>query len=126
MQYQFKCPCGNTFTQTHPHQSLPKLKEEGTLCSCGKVAVYSFDPSGVQVCFKGFEWADKNYKEKTYRKSRTSYMNRRQKENRITPKLSPNYKGERTQSWKEAQQEARSEGKISETYDHLVKAEKNA
>jgi len=125
MKYQFVCTsCSHTQVENHPHEDLASLKESGVSCEvCSEEAQYFFDPKGVEICYKGFQWADKNHKEKTFRNSRSKYMASRQKKNNITPKLAPNYKGERTGSWKEARAEAASDGKFSETYDHLVREE---
>jgi transcription elongation factor Elf1 len=125
MKYQFVCPdCGHVQVEEHSHEELQALKESGVPCeNCESTSQYAFDPSGVQVCFKGFQWADKNFKEKEYRNKRSKYMAARQKKNNYTPKLAPNYKGERTSSWKEARAEAQSDGKFAETYDHLVREE---
>ena len=125
MKYQFVCPdCDHVQVEAHSPNDLASLKESGVECvECGATSEYTFDPSGVQVCFKGFQWADKNHREKEYRKKRSKTMASRQKKNNYTPKLAPNYKGERTSSWKEARAEARSDGKFAETYDHLVQKE---
>lgn len=125
MKYQFVCShCGNVQIEKHSHEDFESLKESGVTCQkCENVARYQFDPSGVEICFTGMQWADKNFREKTYRNKRSKYMASRQKKNNFTPKLAPNYKGERTASWKEARAEAANEGKFAESYDHLVREE---
>jgi len=125
MKYKFVCSsCDHSQVEDHSPTALKTLKKSGVPCQeCEATAAYTFDPQGVQVCFKGFQWSDKNYREKKYRKERSKYMAARQKKNNYTPKLAPNYKGERTSSWKEARAEAQADGKFAETYDHLVRKE---
>jgi hypothetical protein len=125
MKYSFHCDsCGVVSIQKHSPKDFKTLKESGSPCTtCGVLAHYVFDPQGVQVCFKGDSWADKNFKEKSYRNNRSKVMANRQNQHHHVPKLAPNYKGEQTSSWKEARAEAQADGKFSETYDHLVHEE---
>lgn len=127
MKYLFECSsCGHQWEAEFKVEDFDKVKSSTLPCpKCSSEGSYKFDPSGVQVCFVGLQWSDKNYREKKYRKARSKYMAQRQKTNNCTPKLAPNYKGERTSSWKEARQEAAADGKFSETYDHLVAAEES-
>lgn len=125
MKYDFKCDeCGSETVHSMSVDAFKDVKDSGVPCEdCGSTAEYRFNPEDVEVCYVGFQWADKNFREKKYRANRAEYMSARQKKNNFTPKLAPNYKGERTSSWKEARAEARSDGKFAETYDHLVEKE---
>lgn len=125
MKYDFKCKeCEGTHEVKMVASDFRKIKEDARECpECGGNAFYSFNPGNIQVSYKGFQWADKNYKEKKYRKKRSKYLKTRQKEVNKTWELQPNYKGQRTHNWKEARAEAKKDGKISETYDHLVEKE---
>jgi hypothetical protein len=125
MRYDFKCEkCDRTWEVGMKVEDFREIKDQGLSCECGGNAFNVFNPSKVEVCYVGFQWADKNFKEKEYRTQRSGYLAKRQREVNKVPTLAPNYKGEKTASWKEAQDLARSEGKISETYDHLVTKEK--
>lgn len=128
MKYRMCCEsCGEVFEHECSIREFPRLKKEGAPCpACFQTGYYSFDPGGVQFSFKGDAWADKNYKEKSYRTQRSAYMAKRQEENHHKQTLVPNYKGEETGSWEEAKKIAASEGKFSETYDHLVRKEQNS
>ena len=125
MKYDFKCKkCEHCFETEMPALTFKEVKEEGLPCEkCDGKAFNVFNPSNLQISFKGVQWADKNYKEKKYRKERSEYLAARQKINHRTPTLIPNYKGEQTGSWKEAKEAARDDGKLDFTYDHLVKKE---
>lgn len=125
MKYEFQCAsCGSITTATASWKELDDLKREGVACACGQTAAYRFDARSVSVSFAGDAWADKNYKEKQYRKERASYMDARQRSNNFSPTLKPNYMGQETGSWKEAQEVARSQGKVAETYEPLVRKER--
>lgn len=125
MKYDFQCEdCGKVETFEMGVDQFDTSKEEGTKCpSCEGTARFKFDVAGVSICFKGDAWADKNYKEKNYRKKRSSYMASRQAKNHKTPTLQPNYKGEEASSWKEAQDAAKADGKVHETYTPLIRKE---
>lgn len=125
MKYEFVCSaCDHVQTVDMGVSELDKAKETGTACEvCADTAYYKFNVSGVQFCFKGDAWSDKNFREKKYRKARSAYMADRQSKHHKTPTLKPNYKGQETGSWREAQEAARSEGKVSETYEPLVRRE---
>lgn len=124
MKYSFRCStCNLSFEEKHSPLRLEALKESGVECQCGGRADYYFDPKGIQVSFTGDSWADKNYKEKAYRANRSSQMQARQNRHVFKPRLAPNYKGERTSSWKEARNEAAADGKDTRVYDQFVTKE---
>lgn len=125
MKYDFKCSsCDHTWEVRMKATEFREIKDDGLPCpECDETSHYEFNPGDLEVCWKGFQWADKNYREKKYRKNRSEYMDKRQREVNYVPKLAPNYKGERTKTWKEAREAARADGKFVETYDHLVEEE---
>jgi hypothetical protein len=125
--YSVECPACREVSQIkRSPKELPELKARGALCpACGQAqASYVFQPGGLQVNFAGGVWSDKNSREKSYRAARAETLGRRQKDNNWTPTLQPNFQGEQTDSWKEAQSMARSRGSVApETYDNLVRTE---
>ena len=127
MRYDFKCEeCGEVWEVEMSPDEFKKAKETGIPCpktDCDGVGYFQFNPGNVQVCWSGFDWADKNFKEKSYRKDRSKVMATRQKKNNITPTLAPNYKGQRTKNWKEAREAAKADGKMDFTYDRKVAEE---
>lgn len=127
MKYDFRCEeCGEVETLELALDEFEAKKADGTPCvSCeGGTAQFKFDTSGICFSFKGDAWSDKNYKEKEYRKNRSRYMARRQAKNNKRPTLKPNYKGQEAASWKEAQDAARADGKVHESYEPLISAER--
>lgn len=122
--YEFKCDkCGQKENIAIEVRDFERRKNEVERCgTCGDKSLrYSFNASSVAISFAGDAWADKNYKEKAYRKGRSQYLARRQSENNRKPELMPNYKGEVVSSWREAQEAAASEGKRAETYEPLIR-----
>lgn len=123
MKYDFKCEdCSHKWEVTMRADEFRDTKEEGIPCpSCESGTAFNeFNPGNIQVSYKGLQWADKNYKEKSYRKDRAAYMESRQSKNLKRPTLRPNYKGETTKNWKEARDAARDDGALDFTYDHKV------
>lgn len=127
MQYDFRCQeCGHVQTVQCSVDEFDKTCEAGVGCSeCDGDAKFEFNANGVEFQFKGMAWSDKNYREKKYRNRRSSHMAERQRKNVFRPKLKPNYKGEETKSWSEAQDAARDDGKIGLTYEPLIQKEQN-
>lgn len=125
MKYDYKCEkCGATHEVKMIASEFQEIKEEARKClECGGDAFYDFNPGSIEVSYKGFQWADKNYKEKRYRKKRSNYLKTRQKEVNPTWELQPNYNGERTHNWREAREMAKQDGKIHESFDPLVDEE---
>ena len=138
MKYQFSCSeCGNDVPVRIDPEHFREIKdekidifeyEEQTLdnpCSCDSEYEYNFNPEGLEVCWKGFQWAGKNYKEKKYRKKRSKKMEKKQKKEHHVPELKPNYKGQRTESWREAKNKAQKDNRprLETTYDPLIEEE---
>lgn len=124
MKYDFVCKsCAVVSTFDMSVDEFTEQKNAKRCLPCGGDLEFRFDAKSVDFCFAGDAWADKNYREKEYRKGRSAYLASRQSKNHHVPKLVPNYKGEETKTWKEARQEAATEGKLTETYDALVKKE---
>jgi predicted nucleic acid-binding Zn ribbon protein len=126
MKYEFVCSaCDHVQTNDLSIPEFEKAKEAGVECkACEATADYQFSTAGVQFCFKGDAWADKNYKEKKYRKNRSKYMGQRMRTNHKVPELLPNFEGEEADTWEDARDAARDAGKITETYDRLIKRDR--
>ena len=91
----------------------------------GKVSL-QFNPGAVSFVLKDGEsggWASKALKENKYRAIRRRVMARREKDHVFKSRLIPNYMGQETGTWKDAQEEARKDGGniAASTYDPLVK-----
>ena len=125
MQYEFECECGKSVTKKVKPTKFEKLKENGVDCpDCGGTAEYFFEPGTIGVCFQGGGWRDKSLRERQYRQKRSKVMARRQKKNHKVPELKPNFEGQRTESWREAQAMAeKADGYFPETYDDRVEDE---
>jgi hypothetical protein len=93
--------------------------------SCHGKSKIEFNPGNLSFVMKDGEsggWQSKAVKENSYRAKRRVEMTRRTKEHVAPKKLVPNYKGQETENWREAQEHARKDGKNSTSYDPLVKA----
>lgn len=125
MKYQFECECGAEITHDATPSELEGLKEDGVECPhCEGMATYSFTPGDVDVCFRGGGWRDKSLRERRYRKNRSKKMAKRQAKHHKAPELQPNFEGQRTESWREAQTLAeKADGYFAETYDDKVESE---
>lgn len=99
-------------------------------CSaCGAKVEFAFSPGALGFILKegpSGGWATKSIKENQYRKKRGVVMGKRQRDHVRTPKLQPNYRGEETSTWKEAQEAVRKDkGDLAaSTYAALVSKEK--
>ena len=71
-------------------------------------------------------WASKAIKENRYRASRHRIIGQRQKDHVFTPTLQPNYMGEETGTWRNAQEMARKElgDAAASTYNFLIQGNK--
>jgi len=123
--YDFKCTnpdCENV------QEEVMKISEKDTkkiTCNeCGNHSVYIFTPTICQVRLKGDGWPSKSEREKNYRKKRTQIMKKRQEDHVKKPELRPNFNGEMTGTWADAQAAAHDAGKNISSYDNLVQKEK--
>lgn len=127
MKYDFHCEECDTLIEKDisiaDFRNLPDKSMPCEVSGCGGTSKYHFNASSLEVCFKGMRWSDKNHKEKVYRNNRSAYLGAKQKECHHNPQLIANYKGQRTQDWKEAKEMARQEGKASTSYDPLIQKE---
>jgi len=95
-------------------------------CECGDGhASIVFSPGSIGFVMKDGEsggWASKATKENGYRAKRREEMARREKDHVFTPHLIPNYDGNDTGDWREAQDLARKErgDEAATTYEPLV------
>lgn len=126
MKYDFECKdCHVIQTLDLAVTMFDEVKASGVPCtSCEEgTATFKFSASGIDFCFKGDAWPDKNYKEKAYRKKRSAYMSMRQSQNNKSMTLKPNYKGQEAATWTEARDAARDDGKDTSSYVPLISKE---
>lgn len=92
---------------------------------CQGKARISFDPGNVNFVLKDGEsggWTSKAGRENTYRARRNKILDKKTRDHVFKTKLIPNYAGQQTENWREAQEHARQDGGNATTYDPLVKA----
>lgn len=109
--YTYKCTnadCGNETDRKASMSEFDKIHPECP--DCGASSDYTFVPTVPQVAFKDGPsggWPSKGNRFRDYRMKASADAARRQKERYgDAPTLVPNYKGQETESWKEAQIEA--------------------
>jgi hypothetical protein len=93
--------------------------------SCHGKVVLEFSPGEVSFVMKDGEsggWTSKAGKENAYRARRNKILDKKTRDHVFKTKLIPNYAGQQTENWREAQETARKEGANAASYDSLVKA----
>jgi hypothetical protein len=127
--YSTRCKgCGNpaSIRMSFVEYESVKLGVKTLECgSCHAQVVVEFNPGDVSFVLKdgvsgGF--ASKAGKENSYRAKRRIEMARRTRDHVAPHPLIPNYAGEQTENWREAQEAARKEGGNAASYDPLVKS----
>jgi hypothetical protein len=96
--------------------------------SCHGKVVIAFNPGEVSFVMKDGEsggWTSKAVKENSYRAKRRVEMGRRTKDHVAPRPLIPNYAGQQTENWREAQEAARKEGGNTASYDSLISREQS-
>lgn len=131
--YEAKCAqCGSKADRRLSFSEFDEVKagtRELQCSDCGSKAELGFSPGTLGFILKegpSGGWATKSIKENQYRKKRGRVMEQRQRDHVRTPKLQPNYKGEETGTWKEAQEAVRKDkGDLAaSSYDPLVSKER--
>jgi len=121
--YNYKCDtCKEEFTVSKK-MSESSRPEVCAVCSSGETHKI---PSMPQVMFKGDDWGDKNSrikKQMAEKNKRIDVKQNEMKKEAPVSSLVPNVDGERVDSWSEAKKLAESKGKVSETYDNMIKKE---
>lgn len=120
--YAYRCEaCENDFDRMLP---ISRYDEPQSCETCGAVAKKMV--TAVNFNLPGDGWPSKNERiakqMRDKNKTLTSKQNVRQREQPHV-KLVPNVGGERVESWGEAKKLAESQGKVSSTYDPMVKKE---
>lgn len=131
MIYDFKCSkceniqedaCRVDDRETH----RPKCDK------CGSSCAYTFTPSVAHVILKdgpSGSWPSKGERFKNHRRKQSEVMSKKQVDRYGPPKeLTPNFQGQQTESWREAQNLAKKErGDASATtYEKRVSKEKKS
>jgi len=132
--YQVEChDCGRVEDRRLSFSEYDAVKsgKELECTGCNKPAQLAFAPGSFGFILKEGEsggWASKSIKENAYRKNRAHVMEKRKRDHVRPQVLQPNYQGQETGTWKEAQEAARSDkGNASaSTYDPLVAKERVA
>lgn len=114
--YQIECVgCGETRPQRMNFAEYAQVKtgaKELGCPTCGGVSRVVFAPGSVTFSLRegpSGGWASKSLKENAYRAKRAEVMRKREKDHVFKGSLIPNYKGQETGSWREAQEAARSD-----------------
>jgi len=127
--YEYKCvKCGNVQDE---ECSVDSFKEYRPPCNeCGAECEYQFCPAPFHFVLKdgpSGSWPSKGDKIKRQRIKASQDAARRQRERYRDPKLVPNYKGEETGTWREAQSQAMKDAgpDVAATYTPKVSSESN-
>ena len=129
--YSYKCSSEDCSNVMEDQSSMSLFKDHHPSCVvCGSISNYVWVPSVPQVAFKdgpSGSWVSKGLRFQKYRAQQSAAAERRQNERFGAPKQAiPNYKGEETGTWSEAQRIARDKNgpESAATYNALVKDEK--
>ena len=140
--YSTRCEgCGNTaeVRLSFVNYESVKMGVKTLECSsCQGKAVLAFNPGAVAFVLKDGEsggWTSKAGKENAYRARRSKILAQKTKDHVFKTQLIPNFEGQQTESWREAQEQARAtphvdtEGRTVardvSTYEPLVKQEQS-
>lgn len=112
--YSTKCDCGATgeIRLTYAEYDTITAGTSAIECQCGKKAEIVFNPGDVDFVMKdGISggWQSKALKENKYRAKHREVMAKREDDHVFKTRLVPNFKGQETGSWKEAQSAASEE-----------------
>lgn len=134
--YTIKCAkCEGTGTQKLSFIEYDEIQggKKRLECECGGLCTIEFNPGGVAFVMKDGPsggWTSKAMKENKYRSGHREVMAKRERDHVFKTKLIPNYNGEETGTWREAQEVARKNAADStlaavaaSTYAPLVKKE---
>ena len=131
--YSIAClECGRTEDRRMTFTEYDAVKEGATkiVCpDCQENMTINFQPGRVAFVLKDSAtggWVSKAGKEKQYRIKHREVMAQREKDHVFKSSLQPNYMGEETGSWREAQEAARKDGgkAAASTYTPFVAKEK--
>ncbi len=92
--------------------------------ACHGQAKLVFNPGNVSFVMKDGEsggFQSKAIRENAYRAKRRVEMARRTRDHVAPKNLVPNYGGQETENWREAQEHARKDGKDTSTYSPLIR-----
>lgn len=92
----------------------------------GKVGL-AFNPGDLSFVMKDGEsggWSSKAGKENAYRARRNKILDKKTRDHVFKTKLVPNFAGQQTENWREAQEHARKEGGNTTTYEPLIAKER--
>lgn len=113
--YSFRCEeCGTMCELRMTFAEYREVKAGSKIvpCLCETPMTLDFRPGNVQFSLKDGPsggWISKAGKESKYRQARSEEMARREQDHVFKPKLVPNYGGQETGSWREAQEAARAD-----------------
>lgn len=103
------CEAAGDIRLSYAEYDTVKAGTSAIECQCGKHADIVFNPGEVDFVLKdGISggWQSKALKENKYRAAHREVMAKREADHVFKSRLIPNYKGQETSSWKEAQSEA--------------------
>lgn len=107
--YEYFCTNDACFSSQEEEHSIIGFKEYHPACqACGSECKYHFVPSVIQFALKdgpSGSWPSKGNHFKQYRSKRAEEMEKRQKDRygHLSRDAKPNYNGQVTETWREAQ-----------------------
>ena len=123
--YSYKCADDNCAETFEKQLSVSEFDSEQSCPTCGFASEKRI--ANVGFVLKGDAWPGKNIRIRdqmaTKNKKLTAKQNERKKDAPMVT-LAPNVDGERVGSWAEAKKLAESKGKVTSTYDPLIRKEK--
>ena len=122
MRYDFLCPDHGAFEVMC---RVAQMNDPRPCPECGSECARDPALTMPYVVFKGDGWVDKNLRIKKQMASKNRTMDQRMRDHvKPAPGMVPNYKGQDTGTWAEAQNLAAADKKDSNSFAPMVKAEK--
>ena len=119
--YTYSCSkCNKEFERILPMSESASLQS----CECGYIGKKIIVAGDGGFVLKGDGWASKDFRMKEQMTARNNRAGRKTKDHvKPTASMVPNYKGEETGTWTEAQQKAANDGKNTASYEPLITKE---
>ncbi len=132
MIYEFQCQTCEDITDRQLRVAQRNDPQPCEVEDCGGEAVYRFNPKNTAFVLKGFGWPSHDARASKSMKERQARAKKKARDHVLRPTLQPNFAGQSTETWADAQDAAHQHNaaKVSETpldvssYDDFVEAER--